>query len=117
MKLYKIPETEANNFRYNVKTGQYCFVYLKDATWNNKSGYKLFDDTVNPCCRDYDAVIVPLAKTRGGKYLICREYHHDKPAGHYSVFISLTLNEVTVPNIDKKCIKLANEVVEEYISL
>lgn len=98
-----------------VKPGYYCFVYLKNATWNNSSGHKIFSDFENPLYRGYSYNLTPLGRTRGGKYMICREAHHDKPMGHYSVFIMLTTSERLSVNIEEKCIKLANEVLDEYI--
>lgn len=73
-------------------------VYLKDSTWNCASGHNIVDSAKDVFYRSYDTTIEMVKGSSKGKYLICKEYSHDKPTGYYSIIIGLTDSEYKTLN-------------------
>lgn len=97
----EIEETIMQLMNYN-KYNHYLVV-LFNSTWNNASGYKIFDKYDECFYRDYDNSMYVIGSSRSGKYLELREYHHDKPMGHNSIIIGLTDTEFE--KLDRKGIQ------------
>ena len=87
----------------NYNKYNHYLVVLFNSTWNNASGYKIFDKYDECFYRDYDNSMYVIGSSRSGKYLELREYHHDKPMGHNSIIIGLTDTEFE--KLDRKGIQ------------
>lgn len=76
-----------------LKDAERYLVFAKNCTWNGGSGYNIVGEKEDALYRSYDSSIYPQKGSRGGKVLVCREYHHDVPTGHPTIVIALTDRE------------------------
>lgn len=120
----QIEHYSSDELRQHLKPGAGYFVYLHCATWNNSSGWNVLSASENPLWRSYGSTVVPAYRTSGKKVLICREYHHDKPMGHFSVIISLTeteyndaISQKRLRDDKNKYLKMARTYLKDIVGL
>lgn len=87
----------------NYEKYNHYLVVLFNSTWNNASGYKIFDKYDECFYRSYDNTMKVIGSSKSGKYLELREYHHDKPMGHKTIIVGLTEKEYK--KLDKMAIQ------------
>lgn len=90
----------------NYEKYKHFLVVLFNSTWNNASGYKIFDNYFDTFYRDYDTDMHYVGGTKGGKAITLIEYSHDKPTGYNSIIVGLTESEYN---------KLQNYDIEKII--
>lgn len=73
-----------------LKAAGHYLIFARGCTWDGRSGFKIADTTDDILSRSYDISISPMACTRGGKVLICRESSHDVPYGYPLIVVALT---------------------------
>ena len=76
-----------------VKPAPAYLVFAQGCRWNGASGYKVCDRLLDTIQRNYDVTILPVAVSKGGKILQCRESSHDVPMGSITYIIALTAAE------------------------
>ena len=83
-------------------------VVALNCRYNGASGYKIVYNKQDCFYRSYNCSQYVVNRTKKGKTLILKEFHHDKPMGHYTVIIGLTDSELE---------KLNNMSFENIINL
>ena len=89
-------ELERDDYLYSLmKSDRYNHFLgvLYNGTWDNRTGYKIFDNYIECFDRDYECALYLNDKSRHGKYVILDEYSHDKPMGAGYIVIGLTDKE------------------------
>ena len=76
-----------------LKPAPHYLVLAHNCRWNGASGYTIVNSVDYVVCRDYGVSIYPVAVSRGGKCLVCREFSHDVPMGARTTIIALTERE------------------------
>lgn len=76
-----------------IRPSSHYLVYAAGCRWNGADGYKLVHDMAGLVRRSYDATISPVAASKNGKVLICRESSHDVPMGSTTIMVALTDRE------------------------
>lgn len=81
--------------------------------WDGSDGYKLDWSKENAFSRSYDATIMPVEASNGGKVLHAIESSHDVPTGANTYVIALTKQEL--PRIRALLDELDFEAIDEFI--
>ena len=76
-----------------LKDANHYLVMAHNCRWNGASGFMLTDSLEEVLDRDYEVSIYPVAVSKGGKCLVCRESSHDVPMGSRTSIIALTERE------------------------
>lgn len=76
-----------------IKPAPHYLVMAHNVRWTGASGYKITERIGETINRGYEASIYPVAVSKGGKCLICRESSHDNPMGAQTSIIALTERE------------------------
>ena len=75
-----------------IKSADHYLVYSKCCCWDGTSGYKITNSVTDCLYRDCDSTIIPIAVSKQGKTLTCRESNHDV-WGSITYIIALTERE------------------------
>lgn len=76
-----------------IKDADKYLVFARGCRWNGASGYKFASTTNDILSRSYDFSLVPTARSKGKKVLVCRESSHDVPMGSTTIIVALTEKE------------------------
>lgn len=112
----EIIEEEDMNFLYDyeeelhyiLKDYEHYLTFAFNCTWNNASGYKIYNDILGAFGRDYDYTQELISVSKGNKSCLLKEYHHDKPLGHNVVIVGLTEQEYN------KLVNTSFEEIEKF---
>lgn len=94
-----------------IKDADKYLVFARGCRWNGASGYKFADTTNDILSRSYDFSLVPIARSKGKKVLVCRESSHDVPMGSTTIIVALTEREFSELQIS------SFERVEEFAEI
>lgn len=87
-----------NSIETNIKDSYWYLVWLEHCTWNGADGFRLLslnslDEKNQVSYRGYDCTIDVVKRSKGGKYIQTREWHHDVPMGHTGHILALSEKE------------------------
>lgn len=111
-------EDEFYDFINNLlKKYNHYLIIAFNSKYNGSSGYKIVDNIVDVFYREYECSQYIKNISKGGKFLLLREYSHDVPMGHYTLVMGLTdieyekFNNMPIENI----IEVGKNKVENMI--
>lgn len=76
-----------------LKDYKHYLVVALHSRWNGASGYKISDSKIDCFYRNYECSQYVVGGSKGGKFLLLKESHHDVPTGHNTLIVGLTDKE------------------------